>query len=310
VSGSLAYTSGAGGLDRIYDGIEAVLPGVQHPMVQLVLWDAIEEFCTRSTAWRLMVGWEMAPGVTTFNLNPLDDVASAVHVLDICGPIRVRLKPPAILVDTGDTSQLRSGTAKVAAKPRRLDEEVVPAFLVNEWSEALRDGALHRLYMQPFKPYTSPQLAGIYGKKFRAAITLALIQAKRATDCSPHFPYFARGRQRVGWPGGACCPATPLDIDLGGTGAIDPPVSTLPPVSVGPGVITATLPLVDVGPGIPSSDATVGLSFGASSVSFPATPVGETADSILTLTNSGTAPLVISGITVDGDFFITGMELA
>ena len=311
------WVSGAGGLDRIYDGIEGVLPGVQHSMVQLVLWDAIEEFCTRSTIWRVHVGWSMEAGVASVNLNPIDEVAAAVWVLSVHAPGgRFRLKPPAQLVDLGPTTMARSGTAKVVAKPRRLAEEVVPSFLVDDWSEALRDGALYRLYTQPFKPYTSPQLAVLHGKKWRYALTLAQVTAKRANDCPPYFPYFARGQQARGWPIGRPCDAGPLDADLGG-GSTAPPV-TVPPVSVGPGIITASpamAPFLSIGPGIPSSDeptvvtpAGPSLGFSLGSVVFPGTTVGDDADSTITLTNTGTQPLVISGVSASGDFAVTGLE--
>lgn len=318
------YLSASGGLDRIYDGIEAVLPGVQHAMVQLVVWDAIEEFCTRSTLWRLTVGWALAPGAVSLNLNPLDDVAQAVWVLELCGLRRHRLRPPAIIVDLGDTRQARSGTARVACKPRRLAEEVVPAFLVDEWSEVLRDGALYRLYCQPFKPYTSPQLAQMHGRKWRAGVALARVMAKEQNNCPPHFPYFAWGRQPPGGPGG-CCPPGPIQRGVGAvvdpTDPYDPYTpddpSALPVLWIGPGILTAapgTLPLVSLGPGIVIADMPVVtapiVSFGSAGVSYPDTTVGTTADSIITLTNTGTAPLIITGITATGDFYITGMELA
>lgn len=186
------------GFNRLYDPIEAVLPGVAHAMVQVAVRDTIEEFCLRSLYWRNTVLWQMPVGASLANLDPVDDLARAGLVLSVTGLTRWQLKPPAILIDPGPATAVRSGQALVVCKPSWVSDYTydLPSFLTDDWSEALRDGALSRLYSQPSKPYSSAQLAQYHGQRFRAQIRLAREMAGRFNDYGRWaFPYFGRGHQ-------------------------------------------------------------------------------------------------------------------
>lgn len=191
---------GSSGLDRIYDAVEASLPGVAHPMVQLALRDTLDEFCVRSIYWRQPVGWTMVAGTLLVDLNPIDNVALVAWVLGVSGLRAWVVRPPGILIDAGDGSTDRTGMALVACKPNWASAAdfaiALPSFLTDDWSEALRDGVLFRLHGQLAKPYSSPPLAMYHGKRFRAQIQLAREAARNSGDfVAPGFPYFANGRQ-------------------------------------------------------------------------------------------------------------------
>lgn len=235
-------TVGDGGLERIYDAVEAILPGVLHPVVQMTLWDAIEDFCARSTLWRATVGWDLPAGDSTLNLSPLDADTRVRWVLDVRGLVRWRVEPPARLVDLMNGAQDRTGTALVACAPRKLGG-ALPSFLLDDWSEALRDGALSRLYMQPAKPYTNMQLAQFHGRRFKAGITQAKVSALHAGAPLWRFPYFAV--QRSGR----------LMSDPAGTGTAPSPPAvqpTVPRLTISAGVISDVLPVLAVSAGVVS----------------------------------------------------------
>ena len=145
-----------GGLDRIYDAIEAVVPGVNHAVVQMVVWDTLDEFCTKSTFWRATVQWTLQPSVQAVNLNPVSGNALVRHVL--------------------------------ALRPSRLSANL-PGSLVDDWQQAIRDGALAALYGQPAKSYSSGALAQYHRRQFLAAIREARSQAMR----------YNSGEQTSGW---------------------------------------------------------------------------------------------------------------
>src|SRR4029077_17323829 len=93
-----------------------------------------------------------------------------------------RIQSPVMLVDMGDTTLLRTGTALVVCKPYALSEYGIPSLLVDEWSEGLRDGALWRLFATPSKPWTDAKLGQFYGQRFRSAIFLAKETARQLGD--------------------------------------------------------------------------------------------------------------------------------
>lgn len=186
-------------LDRFFDEIEAVVPGVLHAVVQMCLWDSIEDFCTRSTFWRQTVQWTLGAGVNMLDFNPFDGASLIVQVLELEGLSQWEMQPVAVLVDHGDSTLQRQGHALVALKPVRLSNQI-PGFLTDLWFEPLRDGALSRLYGQPAKPYSNMQLAQFFGRRFEVGISRA--RGRAAHMNSRHaptwrFPYFARGRRKV-----------------------------------------------------------------------------------------------------------------
>ena len=85
----------------------------------------------------------------------------------------------------------------------------------------------------------------------------------------------------------------------------------LPGVSIGPGVLSGgiTVPTASIGAGVLSGTFvdTPTASLSASSLTFASTAVGATtAAQTITITNTGTANLVISAVSVSGDFVETG----
>lgn len=209
-----ATTWAYGGIDRIFDAIEAVVPGVVHSVVQMAVWDAICEFCTRSTYWRARVTWTMPVGTTTVDLSQIDVNTVGMSILQVGGGLyrNWRIDPPCTLVDLGPGTQDRSGWAIVSCLPVNLDAGL-PSFLIDNWSEALRDGALFRLYSQPSKPYTSPQLAAFHGKRFASRIQSARAQIIHDGPPNWRFPYFARGAPYWGWGWGYEAPAGPTPVE-------------------------------------------------------------------------------------------------
>jgi hypothetical protein len=188
------------GLARLYDNIQATVPGVLLPIVKIVVWNAIEEFYWRSTWRREWLNWTMPPGVLCVDFNPFDGNWVVCWVLDIYGLSDYMVRPPAEIIDTRSPpiDGTREGKALVALKPVSLDADFDPLLFMN-WFETILDGALYRLYLQPAKPYSSPQLAGAHAKQFRVGCQRARAVAQMQYTNGPGrwgFPYFASGRRK------------------------------------------------------------------------------------------------------------------
>jgi hypothetical protein len=190
-------------VQRIYDNVLAITPSMTLPLMQVALWNAIEEFAIRSTYFRHKAYWQMACGVTTVDFNPLSASQIVVWVLDQWGLTQWEVRPPATLVDLQTPLAARTGWALLAWKPTSFATVCqLGAFpeLWSTWFETILDGTMFRLYGQPAKPWSSPQLAQYHGTRFRQGMARARDIAERlhSNQQSPRrqYPYFAHGRRK------------------------------------------------------------------------------------------------------------------
>jgi hypothetical protein len=199
MSGSQAYLDN--GLNsqaaRVYDNVQAKLPAVQLPVIQMELWNVVQEFCRLSSYFRVEVNFFMQPGQQMVDFNPYSSDMSVYQVLDVKYLPSYRVEPPAMLINTGSVLTVTQGWALLALKPTEFG--TLPPILFDLWFEAMLNGTLARLFAQPQKPYTNPQLAETHMRIFRAEVRRAKDQAERynsgqqPTWC---FPYFARGQRK------------------------------------------------------------------------------------------------------------------
>jgi hypothetical protein len=192
------------GVTRVYDNVLATLPATTTPLIQLALWNAIEEFCIRSLYFREKIWWQMAPGVYQVDFNPFSASQLVTWVVNQNGLTNFRVVPPAILEDlqvppTGS----RTGWAWVVLKPTSFDAlSKSGAFpeLWTTWFETMLDGTMFRLTGQPAKPWSSAQMAQYHGTRFRMGLNRARdISERLHTDQQSSrrtYPYYAHGRRK------------------------------------------------------------------------------------------------------------------
>lgn len=189
-------------IERLYDNVQSLLPAVTLPVIDLELWNAIEEFCIRSTYFRTLVYWEMAPGVSSVDFNPFSASMVVVWVLWTHGLTHWEINPPAELVDFLKPTGARTGEAMLALRPTTFDVVKLGQIpeLFTTWFETMLDGTLFRLYGMPSKPWSSTQVATYHGTRYRQGINRARDIAERlhSDQQSPRrrYPYFAAGRRK------------------------------------------------------------------------------------------------------------------
>jgi hypothetical protein len=189
-------------VERLYDNIQMMLPAVTLPVIEIDLWNAVQEFCIRSTYFRSKVYWQMAPGVSTVDFNPFDVNTVVVWVLHVEGLTDWEINPPAQLVDFAPPTANREGFAILALRPRAFDEVKLNTLpeLFTTWYETMLDGTLGRLYAMPAKPWSAPPLAQYHGTRFRQGINRARDIAERLHSQQQsrrrNYPYFAAGRRK------------------------------------------------------------------------------------------------------------------
>jgi hypothetical protein len=200
-----SYVSASGGLDRIRDGVQAILPGAQASLVDLEMFSAIEEFCIQSTLWQLATNYTLDAGTARLDCSDLLDAGSrgaVANILQVNGLRRYSVQSP-IVMDAGDLTAVRRGWVLLSLKPTELSDDAIPTQLVNDWSDAIRNGTLGRLMLHPAKPYSSAPLAQVHLRRFSSRIAQARASATdNGLRVRAAFPYFADGRQRGGFRAG------------------------------------------------------------------------------------------------------------
>jgi hypothetical protein len=190
-------------VERLFDNVQAVVPAVGLAMVKLAAWNTIEEFYIQSTFCREHLFWKMAGGVQTIDFNPFSATELVAWVLSYKGLSRGKIEPPGVLRDLTfpASTEEREGEAWLALKPVSFDAVNCGCSqeLWSSWFEPVLDGTLGRLYSQPAKPYSSPQLAQYHMRRYRAGIARARDVANRGftNGVAWRFPYFAGGGRRT-----------------------------------------------------------------------------------------------------------------
>ena len=189
-------------VDRLFDTVQSQMPGATMAMIELVLRNVVEEFCYRSTYFREKVFWQMAPGVREITIDPYDRNLETIYITAQEGLTHYQVRPPATLQDQQIPVASRTGWALIILKPRSFAavKRGAVAALFTNWWEVMLDGIMARLYAQPVKPWSSPQMAQYHGTRFWQGVNRARDQAERGNSAeqSPfrNFPYFARGRRK------------------------------------------------------------------------------------------------------------------
>jgi hypothetical protein len=190
------YMTDAPGVDRLFDNLMALVPGLVLDMANMVCWNTIEDFYVKSTYRREHIYWRMDPGVVTLNFDPYDQDWRVCRFLNLVG-FNIKFEPPGRIRDltSPPPDNTRNGEVLIALKPRSINT-VLPYDVWTTYWETLLHGALYRLYMQPGKPYSDLKAMEISAKLWRSGIASARadIQVGHLRDGAQwSFPYFATG---------------------------------------------------------------------------------------------------------------------
>jgi hypothetical protein len=198
LNASLGYNPG---LARLYDNVQAIVPAVDLPLIQMMAWNVIQDFYQQSTAKREIVFWQMAPGVSQLDFNPFDANWLVAWVMNVTGLTKFKIDMPATITDLHNPSGPRHGEVTLALVPVNFNADLPPE-LFSQWFETILDGVLFRLYSTPTKPYSSPQLAIYHGKRYRKGIAQAKGVAQHGFTSGggiwqfPHAQSYATGRRK------------------------------------------------------------------------------------------------------------------
>jgi len=165
-------------LKRLMDNIRIRVPGVLDSMIQLELFNAIEDFLTSTLLWTENIDFPVKYGTKIGDTMYIEPAAGRIFQLQWVHnsnliPEAMTMPEEGLLQFVDIPSQDDTWTACVAIAcddPNTRDGyPVLPAWIVNKYWQGMMNGTLARLFSQPAKPYTSDKLAIFHAQAFNSA---------------------------------------------------------------------------------------------------------------------------------------------
>ena len=174
-------------LTRLMNNARVHVPGALDNIIQLELFNVLNEFFQETDCWREDISFATVANVTSYDIESEDNATlnRLMAIVNSAGipvygsmsePGTVDLRYAPTTVDT-----LTATVALTVTDPVPRDGfPVCPDWVVNKYGNELTDGVIGRLMTQPAKPYTNATLAVYHLKRFRAGIVKAYSEAKRS----------------------------------------------------------------------------------------------------------------------------------
>lgn len=207
-------------LSDFHDLLLPEVPGCTVPMLNLHLVHVARDFCQQTSAWRLPFdSVNLLAGQAIYDLEPSEPSSEVVRItsltlgmeliwqsdeqpkcqdranVDVAVPKYLRNSPPftlspdlleiTLLDSEAPTADLIGGLQVIGAMKPSFKATVLPDFLLSQYSEALRFGALSRLMVMTKKPWTDRALATAYMGEWHKALNFAAYQSQVGNTRAP-----------------------------------------------------------------------------------------------------------------------------
>jgi hypothetical protein len=168
--------------DRLMQNLMAKLPGATEALLHAELFNTIDEACREGWLWRETISVPLVEGNDTYTLAPAG--TEVVYVFSIApeedtvgGVLYEYGKLTVVDLPTAEEEGMKVYAVVALTPSHDVDTENVEGWIPGDmWSEHYQmfmSGVMHRMTAQPAKPYTNPQLAVFYGRKFRSDLAYA-----------------------------------------------------------------------------------------------------------------------------------------
>lgn len=181
---------------QLHDHVVPALPGADTPIVNYHIRRAVREFLKRTCIWREQVAqFNVTPGVAGYALSSSDPAAEVCEVLSVVldgkqlGVVSDRDRVAYGVTSDRDFPRgwsrltprvVTFSEAPLQAYPCNIEVALtvtqnpavtqMPDFLVQDYVEAMADGAKASAMLMAGKPWTNPQLGEFHGTRFKLAV--------------------------------------------------------------------------------------------------------------------------------------------
>jgi hypothetical protein len=168
--------------DRLMNNLRVQLPGALDAAIQLELFNTVDEMCRTAIVWQDTLDVTLLLGQATYDIAPDDTEIVTLYSVE-----HATLDTSDVLFDDASHTLSLSAvpTSADVTTPLFLDVALTPSTEVADpndylparlWTvhhQALLDGVLSRMLMQPAKPYSNVTLGTYHAKRFRKFLALA-----------------------------------------------------------------------------------------------------------------------------------------
>ncbi len=209
---------------QLYDTVRLQCQGIKDSTINLEYFNAIHEFCERSTAWRRTLQVPLAPDTVLYRLTApygaaIRDIVEIGHptldtgvhgwfydkirgeiafadgvprAIDLALPLMVRVILQPHLTASGSATDPETG--QPAPTPIAPTAEL-PADILREHYGPILDGVLMRVFKLPGRPWTNAALAAYHGRRWSNHTGLARDRVRTQVDGTNRLRLrpFARG---------------------------------------------------------------------------------------------------------------------
>lgn len=193
--------------DRILDSARSRLPGAIDSQVYFELTDVLNDFFRTSTCWRETTTVQIEDGVDQYELFTEDLPARVVTLISVKNAngdtIPATMLNPNVLKLYRNPEPGEYTISVILTVANNVNDEMYPRFpqwVSDTYGDVIADGVVGRMSAMPAKPYSSPNHAAFYTRKFKAGALSARINTNRENLMGGQrwqFPQFAaqnRGR--------------------------------------------------------------------------------------------------------------------
>jgi hypothetical protein len=187
---------------RLIENALVHVPGALEDMLELELFNTLDEFFKDSRCWLQEISVTTAVDDYDYTLTPTANtgtIVSLMHVLTAADtPVSATMPSPPVLLLRYAPAQVETLTATVAlsvVEPLDADGYPnIPSWLMKKWGDGILSGLIGRMMIHPAKPYTNERMAIYHTRKFRGFIAKARAEARHQNLYGAQtwrFPQFA-----------------------------------------------------------------------------------------------------------------------
>jgi len=172
--------------DRILDSARSRLPGAVDNQVYFELADVLNEFFRISTCWRETIDINFDGVTDQYELFTDDMPARVISLVGVADanniPVKATMLNPNLLKLWQDQVAGLYSISVILTVANKINNEKYPRFpqwVSDTYGDSIADGIVGRMAAQPAKPFSSPNHAQFYWKKFKQAAQMARINTNR-----------------------------------------------------------------------------------------------------------------------------------